>query len=200
MTSARDVYITAAAWAGRGLQGTPRPARADPSWLDPIASVASAPVGNLTRSWADRGRIAVTDELERQVVQSRIVANDHHRGDARVDVAEPAQQAAGVSGVQLVRHDHRDLAAERRPRAGRACHALAAGRRAQHEIRPNRLGPDVFGHSPRRHDGPAVRAGDRGRAALGQPNLIWRGARGTAFSLNAIVHDPPGRRQPLGSA
>ena len=63
----------------------------------------------------DSGLIAITSELERQVLQTRIVANDHHRIDVLADLAEPVQEHVCIGAVEIVGDDHLGVVTERRP-------------------------------------------------------------------------------------
>ena len=74
----------------------------------------------------ERRLVAFSGELEGQVVQSRIVADDHHRIDVLTDLVEPIQDLVCVSAVEVVGDEHLGLVARagfNSARVSRAHHA-----------------------------------------------------------------------------
>ena len=105
------------------------------------ASVASAPVGNFSASRP------VAGEKAHQLLQPRVVADHHHRGDGRGDRVEAREQIRGRRAVELgldadgAASEGRLDARERLPRALRrgAEHQLGLDARLA-EVTADRLG------------------------------------------------------------
>ena len=128
------------------------------------ASVASAPVGNFASSSAPRGSVA--GEKARQLLQSRVVADHHHRPDGRRNLVEACEQIGGPRTVELGFDAYR-ASSECRLDA-LECLPRAPRRGAQHQLGLDALLAKVTADRLGRTPAPA-----RERAiVIGEPRLL----------------------------